>query len=309
MNDERNGPVIRQNISKAFCLIAYNAAETDRVKQQSLLNQVVEQVMALRYGKVEGEEEKTETSQRQGQVSDLSRMLFLLNRIDEFFKHDDAVEQLERFKGEVTQQLQDKLKKSLPKYEDVLKHIESIELAQICSLPAFLAVEADRLWEEPNKQIDNLKKIETFKNILPKDDKGENCLNLFPRNLKQLNESEKHSEEERRSLIKKLIDDTLEGAQANNFEQRLTIQIRKNLYDIVIGAPRNLYFQKEGTLLSFLSLLCEHHITRTEDEAKRKKEALTNAEANIRKRLQHFKELFNSLKEGCQKYLDGKKKF
>ncbi|MBR2124511.1 MAG: dynamin family protein [Acetobacter sp.] len=38
VNDERNGPVIRANIAKAFCLVAYNAEETDKVKQKTLLN-------------------------------------------------------------------------------------------------------------------------------------------------------------------------------------------------------------------------------------------------------------------------------
>ena len=56
VNDERNGPIIQANIDKAFCLIAYNAEETDKEKQKALLKQVVNQVMALGYGE-KGEDE------------------------------------------------------------------------------------------------------------------------------------------------------------------------------------------------------------------------------------------------------------
>ncbi|MBO6036735.1 MAG: dynamin family protein, partial [Acetobacter sp.] len=102
VNDERNGPIIQANIDKAFCLIAYNAEETDRVKQRTLLNQVVYQVMALIYGE-KGEEkgksaEKQKETHRKGSASSLSRMLFLLNRVDAFYRDKNPDVSLKKFK-------------------------------------------------------------------------------------------------------------------------------------------------------------------------------------------------------------------
>ncbi|MBO6091409.1 MAG: hypothetical protein J6P00_04250, partial [Acetobacter sp.] len=178
VNDERNARVIRENIVNAFCLMAYSAEEVDGLKQEDLLDQVVNQVMALNYKK--DEEEKTETNQHQGHVSDLSRMLFLLNRIDVFYKHENADKQLEKFKGEVTDQLRERLKRNLPQREDVVDYLNKIELVQMCSEPAFFAVNLDRLWEKPDEQVKIVDKIDnSYKKILPKNEKGKNWFREF----------------------------------------------------------------------------------------------------------------------------------
>ena len=155
VNDKRNGPIIQANIDKAFCLVAYNAEETDKQKQETLLEEVVNQVLALSYGEREKEEEKNKNAEKQkethrkGSVSSLSRMLFLLNRVDVFRRDKDPVASLKKFRTDITAQMCEKLEEALPEYGEIIK---GIKLAQISSLPALWAVEADRLWERPEDQ-------------------------------------------------------------------------------------------------------------------------------------------------------------
>ena len=217
VNDERNGPIIRKNIDKAFCLIAYNAEETDRVKQRTLLNQVVNQVMVLGKKEVPSVEHS------------LQRMLFLLNRIDAFWRHENADEQLEKFKGEVTEQLQEKLKEVLPGQGGI---VTQIEFAQVCFLPALFAVEADRLWEKPDEQAKILKKIEKgFEQIFP-----ETYFERFPCNFKNL------AEDQRREIINK----TLKCPYAYEFEKYLSSHIVKSLREILIDELFDKVFQKNS---------------------------------------------------------------
>ncbi|MBQ5470277.1 MAG: hypothetical protein IIT54_06700, partial [Acetobacter sp.] len=245
VNDERNGPIIQANIDKAFCLIAYNAEETDKEKQKTLLNQVVNQVMALSYGE-KGEDEEREFRHNKSSVSSLSRMLFLLNRVDAFWRHDDAVEQLKKFKADVTAQIQEKLKRALPEDKE---DVEKIALRQICSLPALLAVEADRLWEEPEKQAKVFAKLERdSQKIFP-----ENYFKKFPRDLKDLEKNQ------RKDLIKKALDCSF----ANDFETYLSQYIHTNLPKIIIGGYVNVMNLAYNRLLGKVCYLLETNKNRT----------------------------------------------
>ena len=260
VNDERNGPIIQANIDKAFCLIAYNAEETDKEKQKTLLNQVVNQVMALSYGE-KGEDEEREFRRNKSSVSSLSRMLFLLNRVDAFYRDKNPDVSLKKFKEDITAQIQEKLKRALPDHKE---DVEKIALSQICSFPALLAVEADRLWEEPEKQAALLGELEgSFKKIFP-----ENYFKQFPRDLKDLEKNQ------RKDLIKKALDCSF----ANDFETHLSSYIHTNLPKIIIGEPLNQINQQITNVLMTLDLILESHTTRTQEEAERKKALLSDAE-------------------------------
>ncbi|MBO7072065.1 MAG: hypothetical protein J6V89_00845, partial [Acetobacter sp.] len=263
VNDERNARVIRENIVNAFCLMAYSAEEVDGLKQEDLLDQVVNQVMALNYKK--DEEEKTETNQHQGHVSDLSRMLFLLNRIDVFYKHENADKQLEKFKGEVTDQLRERLKRALPQREDVVDYLNKIELVQICSGPEFYAVNLDRLWEKPDEQVKIVEKIDnSYKTILPKNEKGKNWFREFFKDLEELRDDPKeYSTDKRRAIIKRLIDDTLKGSRADDFEKHLKASIINKLPDIIIGGYVNVMNLAYNRLLGKVCYLLETNKNRT----------------------------------------------
>ncbi|MBQ3818081.1 MAG: dynamin family protein [Acetobacter sp.] len=249
VNDERNGTVIRQNISKAFCLVAYNAEETDRIKQRTLLNQVVNQVMVLGKKEVPSVEHS------------LQRMLFLLNRIDAFWRHENADEQLEKFRSEVTNQLQEKLKEVLPGHEGL---INQIEFTQICALPALLAVKANRLWADPDKQAEVLKKLDkSFQRIFPK-----GYFDDFPRKFEDL------SEGERRDFISK----TLQYSYGSTFEAYLLKHMTQHFFDVVLDIPIHHFSMASRHILETLDMFLESHTIRTEQEAEERKKHLKEAE-------------------------------
>ena len=233
------GPIIQANIDKAFCLVEYNAEETDKQKQETLLKEVVNQVLALSYGKKDKEDNNTE-DYAGSNVSSLARMLFLLNRVDAFCRDKDPVASLEKFKKDITGQIQEKLKRALPEHQET---IEKIDLAQISSLLALLAVEADRLWERPEEQVKVLKEIEKkFQPIFPDD-----YFEEFPRNYKDL------TEEQRRSFIS----EALKYSYGNVFETHLSEHISKNLLEIIIGGHANVMCLAYNRLSDILCSLLE----------------------------------------------------
>ena len=265
VNDERNGPVIRANIAKAFCLVAYNAEETDRTKQKTLLNEVVNQVMALSYGNSKDEEqEEQKESHTKGSVSSLQRMLFLLNRVDAFYRHDDASEQLEKFKGEVTTQLRGKLEEAFPEHESA---IEKIELTQVCSLPALLAVEVDRLWEDPENQDKVLKKIKRlFQQIFPED-----YFDEFPRKLEELTNEQK----------KEFITQTFKSSYGITFEESLSSHISESFFELVLDVPLRELSEASAQLVQILDIRVEEYTQRSAEQAEEKLRCLGRARAEL----------------------------
>ncbi|MBR2124202.1 MAG: hypothetical protein IJ934_03355, partial [Acetobacter sp.] len=280
VNDERNGPVIRANIAKAFCLVAYNAEETDRTKQKTLLNEVVNQVMALSYGNSKDEEqEEQKESHTKGSVSSLQRMLFLLNRVDAFYRHDDASKQLEKFKGEVTTQLRGKLEEALPNHKKTIKKATH-DLAQICSLPALLAVEADLLWKAPEKQAEVLKRFDKeFGNIFPKD-----YFDEFPRKIKDI---EQLKEEQKKDLIQK----ALECSYGEAFEKRLSSHITETFFEIVFDVPLRNLSETSGHLVQMLDTLVERYKARTEQEAQEAQLRLREIDDKLSNEIQKISEI------------------
>ncbi|MBQ5479293.1 MAG: dynamin family protein [Acetobacter sp.] len=282
VNDERNARVIRENIIDAFCLMAYNTEETDRVKQKTLLNQVVNQIMALSYAK---EDEVQPEDLTQSNVSLLRRMLFLLNRVDAFYRHDNAVEQLEKFKGEVTNQLREKLEVALPGHEDV---IDQIEFTQVCSLPALLAVEADRLWSKPEKQVEVLEKLDkSFQQIFPKEYFK---TKRFPRDLADL------TEDERRDFINK----TLQYSYGNAFEVQLLRHITQNFFNVVLDVPFHHFSIASHQILRTLDTFLESYMIRTEQEAEKRKKLLEKAEVTLNKITKKTIDLINPIPKKLQ---------
>ncbi|NIE79427.1 dynamin family protein [Asaia sp. As-1742] len=242
MNDERNGPVIRENITHALCLVAYNAEETDDKKQRELLNQVVSQVTSMR---------KTSAV--------LGRMLFLLNRIDAFSRSDsDPTASLARFKSFVTDQLRCGLKAELPEEADV---IEQIDVGTICSLPALLATSAASAWSDKNLQSSLFSKVEAgFKAIFPSE-----YWDDYPRKLDTLKDDQRRH----------LIEDTLRYSHAIDFEKRLGKHIAANLPEIALAGPMNDVTERARELLVDLDQLLQAWTLRSENEAADLKQRLS----------------------------------
>ena len=249
ISDERNGPIIKENVRQALCLVAYNSEETDKQKQQALLNQVVAQVMELRQG-----------------PDSVGRMLFLLNRVDAFIKDANPAESLASFKDEVTGQLHEGLLAKLPEERAV---IERIEPTMISSLPALWAVEAGLPAITADSQQILLDKIEShFKSIFP-----QNYWKSIPRDLAEL------SDDGRRHLI----DDTLRHSRAYDFEERLGRHIASNLPEIVLAGPWGEADAASSAFLTAIDQMLNAHETRTVEEATALKRRVTDVGDELNK--------------------------
>jgi len=130
VNDDVNGPVVRDQVGKALCVVAYNSFETDPRKQAALLREVVDQVKALR--------------------GSPARMLFVLNRIDAFLKDRDPSASEREFADRVTRQIRLGLRKALPEFSG---HVETIEPVALSSEPALYATLAEQADVEHAVQI------------------------------------------------------------------------------------------------------------------------------------------------------------
>lgn len=120
VGDDLNGKLMREQARKAFCIIAYNAQETDTQKQESLLGQVVDQVKQL--------------------GGTPARMLFVLNKIDVFRTDENRAASEERFTQQITGQIRARVSHALPGYEDIANGIIPTSLS---SEPALFAMKAE----------------------------------------------------------------------------------------------------------------------------------------------------------------------
>lgn len=248
--DERNGAVIKENIKQALCLVTYNSEETDKKKQDELLNQIIAQVMELR------QDSKS-----------LSRMLFLLNRVDAFDRDVNPELSLGKFKDFVTSQLQSRLLKSLPEEKSVIK---AIEPAMISSMPAYLGIRSEALENTRDRQTEIFDKIEErFQSIFPK-----RYWKDLPRNMSDLSEDQKRH----------LIDDTLRYSRAYDFENSLGKHIAENLPDIVLAGPVAEVNGAAGELIYALDEVLKSHETRTEADVNGLKQRLSSIEEELNKK-------------------------
>lgn len=264
INDERNGPLIRENISQALCLVAYNAEETDDRKQRQLLDQIVHQITALRRSK--------ET---------LGRMLFLLNRVDAFTRNENPEESLADFRRQVTDQLRSGLGEALPEERAV---IETISPCALSSLPALWATQAKLCDPGSARQTQLLEEIEAqFNKIFWK-----GYWKAYPRDFSELASDQRH----------RLIEDTLTYSKANEFEERLVSHIGNHLPEIVLSGPVTQAYTSAGALLAEADQLIESHMVRTADEAQAAKAQLAEAERALQAEVDQAAKLFDLLKTG-----------
>jgi predicted GTPase len=112
VTDELNRQIIVHS-REALCLVVYNMAETDEVKRQALVQEVLNQIKTM--------------------GGSPARMLFVLNRIDVFRKDSNwekvEREEIERRKNEITKTLRE----HLPEHR---KAIDQLLFARLSSAPA-----------------------------------------------------------------------------------------------------------------------------------------------------------------------------
>lgn len=142
INDDLTGGLVREQTREALSVVAYNAVETDPEKQESLLQEVVDQVKAL--------------------GGSPARMLFVLNRIDAYLKDPDPEASEKQFTDHVTAQIRSEIQKELPEHTEEAEAIEPIPLSSEPALYALLARSADE------KPTDLLQRIDReYRLLLP----------------------------------------------------------------------------------------------------------------------------------------------
>jgi hypothetical protein len=117
VGDQGNANVIKQ-CREALCIVTYNSAETDKQKQKSLLQEVVQQVKNL--------------------GGSPARMLFVLNRIDEFRKDRNWPESENDFVENTIRSIKHELTERLKEYTE---EIENLEVVKLSTWPALLSLQ------------------------------------------------------------------------------------------------------------------------------------------------------------------------
>jgi predicted GTPase len=117
VGDQGNANVIKQ-CREALCIVTYNSAETDKQKQKSLLQEVVQQVKNL--------------------GGSPARMLFVLNRIDEFRKDRNWPESENDFVENTIRSIKHELTERLKEYTE---EIEKLEVVKLSTWPALLSLQ------------------------------------------------------------------------------------------------------------------------------------------------------------------------
>jgi GTPase Era involved in 16S rRNA processing len=195
VNDEINGKVVREQVKRALCLVTYNSFETDPVKQESLLNQITDQVKSL--------------------GGSPARMLFVLNRIDAYLSERDHVASENKFKNRVTDQIRSHLLKVLPEYE---AEIMKINPEPLSSEPALYSILAEKLGPEADEAY--LRKLsKDYAPLFP--DKKMDELDRVPR---------KWTINQRRWFIQ----EARHQSHLDNFENALGRHIAENLPEIIV---------------------------------------------------------------------------
>lgn len=205
VGDESNAEVIRQ-CREALCLVTYNSAETDPNKTLELLQEVVQQVKALR--------------------GSPARMLFILNRIDEFRADRSWPFSEERFVEKTVKSIKDELTDQLQEYQS---DIENIEIVKFSSWPALLAIQI--------KNIDPIAKVGASRKA-----KGhfyfliEETLDELPGNPNRWSDHD----------FSRVAIDLQEKSYAQNFEQLLKKHITTHFPQLVIPQIVERFYVQAG---------------------------------------------------------------
>lgn len=227
-HDNLNGEVLKQNSRKALCLVTYNSEETDPVKQEALLNQIVDQVKAL-----------------QGSPA---RMLFVLNRIDAYRKDRDPEASERAFTERVTQQIRKRITEALCEYTEEARKIEPVPLS---AEPALYVVQAQNANAE--KRVALLRKI------------SDEYTKIFP--ASQLDDLHRSPAKWTEDECRWFIHETLYQSRLENFEARLGSHIGDNLPELLMPELVTAAYQAARGSLEELHALVQAYSINEEQQA------------------------------------------
>jgi GTPase Era involved in 16S rRNA processing len=194
VGDQGNANVIKQ-CREALCIVTYNSAETDSQKVKSLLQEVVQQVKDL--------------------GGSPARMLFVLNRIDEFRKDEYWPESENRFVDKAIRDIKNELIDQLNEYKE---EIENLEVVKLSTWAALLSLQIQNL--DDNYSFNACEKADThFKKLI-----GKNILDDLHRN------TQKWTRHDRIRVSKALW----ENSYGEEFQENLREHINKHFPQLVI---------------------------------------------------------------------------
>jgi predicted GTPase len=195
VGDQGNANVIKQ-CREALCIVTYNSAETDKQKQKSLLQEVVQQVKNL--------------------GGSPARMLFVLNRIDEFRKDRNWPESENEFVENTVRSIKNELTERLKEYTE---EIEKLEVVKLSTWPALLSLQIQN--QDDIYSADACKKADNHFNGLI-----EEILEELqpPRNTQKWNRHQKN----------RIAEALWEKSYGEEFQQNLREHINKHFPQLVI---------------------------------------------------------------------------
>ncbi|MDB9467220.1 dynamin family protein [Dolichospermum circinale] len=193
VGDQGNANVIKQ-CREALCIVTYNSAETDKQKQKSLLQEVVQQVKDL--------------------GGSPARMLFALNRIDVFRADRNWPETENRFFENTIRSIKNELTERLKEYTE---EIEKLEVVKLSTWPALLSLQIQN--QDDIYSTEACEKAERCFYQLIKD-----ILEDLPRNIQKWNRHDKN----------RVAEALWEKSYAEEFHQNLTEHINQHFQQLVI---------------------------------------------------------------------------
>lgn len=292
VGDEGNLSVIKQ-CREALCLMTYNSAETDKDKVRNLLSEVVEQVRELK--------------------GSPARMLFILNRIDEFRKDTKRWPQSEeRFIEKTTKSIKTELMEQLGEY---VKDIENLAIVKLSTLPALLAVQIEK-----NKELiqDILEELPSIEDKWSSHDRSRIDVLLKPYEIvddyfkpliknivKSLPPDPKDLSIKQRSLI---AQELRQQSYAQAFEERLKIHIAEHFPKLVIPQSIEKFNVAAGNSITRWAVQTTTAILNSsEDNYNREIKRLSQ----IKSSLDHFLKIsdanlrkpFEKINQKCEEYI------
>ncbi|NER85968.1 dynamin family protein [Moorena sp. SIO3A2] len=210
VGDEGNGSVIRK-CKEALCIVTYNSAETDRQKVSNLLQEVVDQVKEL--------------------GGSPARMLFVMNRIDEFRKDQNWPDSEIDFFKKTVHDIKQKLTKELEEYQE---DISALKVIKMSALPALFSMQMKS--DDQQKSTQACRKIDSMFNFLI----PEEIIEDLPRKV------ERWENHERRRVAQKVW----EVSYAEEFHKYLKEHIDENFPQLVIPQIVDRFKAKAGNAVA-----------------------------------------------------------
>jgi hypothetical protein len=242
VGDRQNTAAIARS-REALCLVTYNAAEANPQLKEKLLDEIVNQVKSL--------------------GGSPARMLFIMNRIDEYrrLEKDEWQERQGRFVLETTAKIKARLREKLPEHT---KATDAITVTRLSSLPALLSLQAN----SGHGSDADLAFLESRFGFLI----GSDILDDLARRV------EKWSPHDRRRVVERVR----EASYAQEFERALGEHVRAHLPAIVLPPLLDAWKGPAEKTVSFLHQIATAERLGSEEEFRQARDRLDEIRRNLK---------------------------